>query len=71
MRGSAGRDSQSPWVEAALRVHEDRNLTRVTVARSVMFATIWFYLLFNYGPAVALENLGVMALFVAFGLAIC
>ena len=69
MRGSAGRDSQSPWVEAALRVHEDRNLTRVTVARSVMFATIWFYLLFNYGPVVALENLGVIALFVAFGLA--
>ena len=34
-----------------------------------MFATIWCWLLVNYGAEVALENLGVMALFVAFGLA--
>jgi adenylate cyclase len=58
-----------PWIESALRVHEDRTLTRVTAARTAMFATISLWLLLNYGPAVALENAWIMALFMAFGLA--
>ena len=61
--------TRSPWIEAALRVHEDRNLTRVTMARTAMFATIWCWLLANYGAEVAFEYLGVVALFIAFGLA--
>ena len=60
---------RSPWIEAALRVHEDRNLTRVTAARTAMFVTIWLWLLFNYGVDVALENAPIMAVFVGFGLA--
>ena len=60
---------RSPWIEAALRAYEDRNLTRVTVARTLMFTIIWVWLLLNYGPDVAFDNLGVFSLFVAFGLA--
>lgn len=67
--GRSSDQARSPWIEAALRVHEDRTLTRVTMARTAMFATIWCWLLINYGTEAALENLGVMALFVAFGLA--
>ena len=67
--GRSADAARSPWIEAALRAHEDRNLTRVTAARTAMFLTIWLWLLLNYGATVALENAAIMALFVAFGLA--
>ena len=67
--GRRARRPRSPWIDAALQAHEDRNLTRVTVVRAAMFATIWLWLLLNYGTDVAFDNLAIMALFVAFGLA--
>ena len=66
--GTADR-ADSPWIDSALRAHEDRTLTRVTIARTAMFATIWLWLLLNYGPGVALDNAAIMGLFVGFGLA--
>ena len=69
MRPPSTGPGQGSWVDAALRAYEDRNLTRVTVARTAMFVTIWVYLLANYGRSVAVANLGILALFVAFGLA--
>jgi adenylate cyclase len=68
MRPPSQGSGQGTWVDAALRAYEDRNLTRVTVARTAMFVTIWVYLLANYGRSVAVANLGILALFVAFGL---
>jgi adenylate cyclase len=59
----------SQWVEAALKAYEDRNLTRVTVARTLMSAAILVWIYVNYGPAIAAENLAPITLFVLFGLA--
>jgi adenylate cyclase len=59
----------SLWVDAALAAYEDRTLTRVTVARTVMFATILVWLLLYYGATVAVENALPLGAFIALGLA--
>ena len=61
-------DGHGEWIDRALRAYEDRNLTQVTWARSVMFGGIWLWLLVNYGIDVALEQTGVLALLVTLGL---
>jgi adenylate cyclase len=66
--GRGAKDDQSRWVEAALDRYEDRNLTRVTVARTLMFATIGVWLFLNYGAEVLRQNLLPFALFIGFGL---
>lgn len=69
-RGAAdGGTGTGRWVERALKEHQDRNLTRVTVARTLMFVTIGAWLLVNYGPEVFWSNVPNLLLFVAFGLA--
>ena len=67
--GRAPAGEPSIRVDAALGAYEDRTLTRITVTRTVMFATIWVWLLLYYGVAVALENLVPLGGFIALGLA--
>lgn len=67
--GDLPADAPHGWLERALSAYEDRNLTRVTWARSLMFGGVWVWLVINYGMEVALEQGVVLALLVGLGIA--
>ncbi len=60
--------SSAAIVKSVLEWHEARNLKRLTVARSLVFAAIFVWLWLNYGWSIAGENALILLAFVANGL---
>ncbi len=60
--------SSAAIVKSVLEWHEARNLRRLTVARSLVFVAIFFWLWMNYGWSIAAENALILMAFIANGL---
>ncbi|MCB1990058.1 MAG: adenylate/guanylate cyclase domain-containing protein [Geminicoccaceae bacterium] len=67
LRGATD-DSSAALIRATLESHEERNLKRLTIARSLMFLAIFFWLGFNYGWSTAADNAVILLAFIANGL---
>lgn len=67
-RGGTAPGSSAALVKTVLEAHEERNLKRLTVARTLVFLAIFFWLWGNYGWWIAAENALILGAFIANGL---
>lgn len=64
----AADGSSAALVKAVLESHEERNLRRLTIARSLMFLAIFLWLGINYGWSTAANNALILLAFIANGI---
>ncbi|MEO1016152.1 MAG: adenylate/guanylate cyclase domain-containing protein [Pseudomonadota bacterium] len=62
--------TRSEFVQATLRQQESRSTKRLTVARTIVFSSIFFWLWANYGFGIAWANAPYLLLFIVNGLAL-